>query len=99
MAPMSEEEFADELDRCASFFSSIERPMSIFAFPNGSHRPDQISALLSRGISHVLLVEEHVSSAVAGVHPRITVYGESVDELRVRSMGGRVPRLATVLGG
>jgi peptidoglycan/xylan/chitin deacetylase (PgdA/CDA1 family) len=99
MAPMSKADFDAELDRCERFFASIGREMSIFAFPNGSHRPDQVSSLLRRGVEHVLLVEERPGRAVRGVHPRITIFGDSEAELRVRSMGWRVPRWAEALGG
>jgi peptidoglycan/xylan/chitin deacetylase (PgdA/CDA1 family) len=98
MAPMTEPEFEGDFDRCETFFSSIGLPLRIFAFPNGSYRPDQVQVLLSRGVRHVLLVEERASRSVQGVHPRITIYGDSPAELRLRSAGWHPPRMAWING-
>jgi len=89
MAQMDGDEFAAEIDRSAAFFSTLDRPMSIFAFPNGSYRSDQVETLLTRGVEHVLVVDERVSQAVRGCHPRITMYGDSPAELCLRGMGWR----------
>lgn len=89
MAEMDDDEFADEVDRCAAFFARIDCPMNIFAFPNGSYRLDQVETLLARGVEHVLVVDERASPNVHGCHPRITMYGDSVAELRLRGMGWR----------
>jgi peptidoglycan/xylan/chitin deacetylase (PgdA/CDA1 family) len=89
MAQMDGEEFAAELDRCTAFFADIDCPMNIFAFPNGSYRSDQVETLLARGVEHVLVVKERPSTIVRGCHPRITMYGDSAAELRLRGMGWR----------
>jgi peptidoglycan/xylan/chitin deacetylase (PgdA/CDA1 family) len=89
MAQMDGEEFADELDRCTAFFANLDCPMNIFAFPNGSYRSDQVETLLARGVEHVLVVDERPSTIVRGCHPRITMYGDSAAELRLRGMGWR----------
>jgi peptidoglycan/xylan/chitin deacetylase (PgdA/CDA1 family) len=89
MAQMDGEEFASELDRCTAFFEDLDWPMNIFAFPNGSYRPDQVEALLARGVEHVLVVDERPSTIICGCHPRITMYGDSAVELRLRGMGWR----------
>lgn len=89
MAQMDSGEFDEELDRCATFFAGLGRPMSIFAFPNGSYRPDQVESLLGRGVEHVLVVEERPGTTARGRHPRITMYGDSDAELRLRGMGWR----------
>jgi peptidoglycan/xylan/chitin deacetylase (PgdA/CDA1 family) len=89
MAQMEGEEFADELDRCTAFFANLDCPMNIFAFPNGSYRSDQVETLLARGVEHVLVVDERPSTIVRGCHPRITMYGDSAAELRLRGMGWR----------
>jgi peptidoglycan/xylan/chitin deacetylase (PgdA/CDA1 family) len=89
MAQMDGEAFAGELDRCTAFFANIDRPMKIFAFPNGSYRSDQVETLLAHGVEHVLVVDERPSTVVRGRHPRITMYGDSDAELRLRGMGWR----------
>lgn len=89
MAQMDSEEFASELDRCTAFFADLDCPMNIFAFPNGSYRPDQVETLSARGVEHVLVVDERPSTTIRGCHPRITIYGDSAAELRLRGMGWR----------
>ncbi|HEY8082579.1 MAG TPA: polysaccharide deacetylase family protein [Solirubrobacterales bacterium] len=89
MAQMDSEEFAGELDRCTTFFADLDCPMNIFAFPNGSYRSDQVETLLARGVEHILVVDERPSTTIRGCHPRITMYGDSAAELRLRGMGWR----------
>jgi peptidoglycan/xylan/chitin deacetylase (PgdA/CDA1 family) len=89
MAQMDDEEFAGELDLCSAFFANLDCPMNIFAFPNGSYRSDQVETLLARGVEHVLVVDERPSTTTHGCHPRITMYGDSAAELRLRGMGWR----------
>jgi peptidoglycan/xylan/chitin deacetylase (PgdA/CDA1 family) len=91
MALLSDSDFGEDLDRCAAFFAANRLPMKIFAFPNGSYRTNQVEALQARGIEHVLLVENKTSTATRGVHPRITMYGDTAAELRLRAMGWRPP--------
>ena len=90
MGVVSDSEFADDLDRCTEFFAGIRRPMSIFAFPNGSFRPGQIELVQRKGVKHVLLVGERPTRVGTGVYTRITMYGDSAAELRLRAMGRRV---------
>lgn len=89
MARMDSEEFEEDLDRCTEFFAHLDCPMNIFAFPNGSYRSDQVETLLARGVDHVLVVDERSSANISGCHPRITMYGDSAAELRLRGMGWR----------
>lgn len=89
MASMNSGEFAGELDRCAAFFAGLDCPMNIFAFPNGSYRSDQVETLRARGVEHVLVVDERPNTIIRGCHPRITMYGDSIAELRLRAMGWR----------
>jgi peptidoglycan/xylan/chitin deacetylase (PgdA/CDA1 family) len=97
MARLSDAEFTEDLDRCASFFEQLGQAMTIFAFPYGSYRSGQIEAAQARGVEHVLLVGERPTTISGGVHTRITMYGDSTAELRLRAMGhrtGRLPRSA-----
>lgn len=82
--------FETDFLKCRDFFAeSLAKPLSIYAFPNGSHRPEQIDYLLDKGIEHVLLVDEDFSNASSQVHRRFTIYGDSPAELRLQSLGFR----------
>lgn len=61
---------------------------SVYAFPNGSSRPGQAELLRERGVRHVLLVDEQPSRPGAFVHPRLTLRGDCVAELRARAVRG-----------
>lgn len=84
---LSDEEFEHELDRCDELFASLGRQMKIFAFPNGSYREGQPEALVRRGVRHVLLVDEALTTGRGPVHPRIPIYGDSAQELKMRAAG------------
>jgi len=80
--------FLDDFARCQDFFrDELALPLEIYAFPNGSYRPDQIALLQERGIRHVLLVDERASRPSAGVHPRFTFGAFSPAEVRLRALG------------
>lgn len=87
MAGLSDAEFVEDFTRCIDFFSQIERPMTIYAFPYGSFRPSQIETVKVGGIKHVLLVGERPTVVGSGVYTRITMYGDSAAELRMRAVG------------
>jgi len=82
--------FAEDLDRCCEFFcKELNLPLSIYAFPNGSYRYEQIEILRGRGIKHILLVGERLASRSNPVCPRITVFGDTTEEACFRSLGVR----------
>ena len=82
--------FAEDLDRCVTFFcKDLKLPLSIYAFPNGSYRYEQIEILRGRGIKHILLVGERLASRSNPVCPRITVFGDTTEEACFRSLGVR----------
>jgi peptidoglycan/xylan/chitin deacetylase (PgdA/CDA1 family) len=90
MANLSDAEFATDLDRCSQFFGQLGLPMTTYAFPYGSHRPSQIQIARASGIKCVLLVGERPATIGDGVYTRITMYGDSVAELRLRAAGHRL---------
>ena len=61
--------------------------MKIYAFPNGSYRPEQIDLLSHKGIEHILLVDEKFAEPHINIFPRMTIYGDSGAEVRMRSVG------------
>jgi peptidoglycan/xylan/chitin deacetylase (PgdA/CDA1 family) len=80
--------FKEDLRACQQFFEeSLRLPLSIYAFPNGSHRPEQIELLRSAGIRHILLVDEALAEPGRDVYPRLTIYGESLAETSLRALG------------
>jgi peptidoglycan/xylan/chitin deacetylase (PgdA/CDA1 family) len=84
----SDEFFESDLDRCFDYFSrSLRMPLLVYAFPNGSRRPEQVDTLLKRGIRYVLLVDEKFASRRCAVCPRFTIYGDSYQEAKFRSLG------------
>jgi len=84
----SNEFFESDLDRCFDYFSrSLRVPLFVYAFPNGSHRPEQIDVLQKRGIRYVLLVDEKFANRRGAVCPRFTIYGDSYQETKFRSLG------------
>lgn len=89
---LSDGEFREDLDHCSAFFDRLGRKMSIYAFPYGRFRSGQIELVQSKGVEHVLLVGERPARIEGGVHTRITMYGTSPAELRLRAVGHRVSR-------
>jgi peptidoglycan/xylan/chitin deacetylase (PgdA/CDA1 family) len=88
MALEDDDFFLADFDRCQEFFGSeLGRPLQIYAFPNGSYRPGQITLLQERGVQHVLLVDERSSQPTARVHPRFTFAAFTPAELRLRAFG------------
>jgi peptidoglycan/xylan/chitin deacetylase (PgdA/CDA1 family) len=80
--------FLQDLQRCQNLFrDDLRLPLSIYAFPNGSYRSEQVEILRQNGIEHVLLVDERISVRRASVHPRLTVGGSSATETRFRALG------------
>ena len=89
----SDEYFRTDLDRCLGYFTqSLGLPLDVYAFPNGSYRPEQIVELKQAGIRSILLVGEGRSRAGAVVHPRITMTGRTGHEVRLRALGARATR-------
>jgi hypothetical protein len=84
----SDEFFLDDFTNCVGFFRDwLQRPLTTYAFPNGSHRREQIDALTERGVENVLLVEEDFAERAGPVFKRFTMYGDSASELRMRALG------------
>jgi hypothetical protein len=89
MALESDGFFSEDFAASRSFFEkTLDLPLTIYAFPNGSSRPEQIRYLLNAGVRHVLLVGEQLVRPVSSrVVPRITFYARSAPEARLRCVG------------
>jgi peptidoglycan/xylan/chitin deacetylase (PgdA/CDA1 family) len=80
-----------DVERCAAYFADkLGKPMTIYAFPNGSCRPSQAERVLGHGVEHVLLVEERFDHGER-VHHRLTFDARSRSEVRYKALGGRAP--------
>jgi len=89
MASESEEYFLADLDKCQSYFmETFKTPAKIFAFPNGSHRPEQVQQALSSGYKHILLVDNDYSMTDFNVHQRFGIHADSGREALFRALGG-----------
>lgn len=84
----SNEFFESDFALCQRYFDeTLELPLSTYAFPNGSFRPEQVEFLRSHGIKNILLVNEEFSKRADDVFTRHTVYGESEAEVRMKALG------------
>ena len=84
----SDEFFLEDFEKCADYFEDqLGLPLETYAFPNGSYREDQITALRGKGIKHILLVGENYARHGTDVFPRFTIYGSSKLETRFQALG------------
>lgn len=80
--------FEADLQKCSDYFDKmLEIPLEIYAFPNGSFRPEQIEISRRRGIRHQLLVGEKYADRNSDVFTRFTIYGASALEARFQALG------------
>jgi peptidoglycan/xylan/chitin deacetylase (PgdA/CDA1 family) len=83
-----DEFFAQDFARCRDYFAeTLQLPLSTYAFPNGSYRDSQIDFLRQNGIKHILLVEEKFADPGTDVFTRLTIYGETKTQVRLKSLG------------
>lgn len=82
--------FLNDLAKCQAFFNTqLGLPLSTYAFPNGSYRPEQIGQLRGEGISRVLLVEEKFARGSGPIYPRVSITASSRAEARLQASGFR----------
>jgi hypothetical protein len=80
--------FEDDFQQCRRYFENeLSQPLSIYAFPNGSYRPEQIEYLRRNEVKQVLLVDEKFADAGSDVLTRLTIYGDSSAEVRMKALG------------
>jgi hypothetical protein len=88
MAHESREFFENDVAECSRYFTNqLGLPLQIYAFPNGSYRPEQIDFLRRNNVEKVLLVDEKPAELGSDVIPRVTMYGDSPAEVRMRASG------------
>ena len=80
--------FREDVAKCREYFEEkLAIPLSVYAFPNGSHKEEQFAVLREMGIEHILLVGEDYARAKTDVFPRFTIYGSSKIETRFQALG------------
>jgi len=80
--------FEQDLDRCLILFrDQLKLPLRVYAFPNGSWRPELVRILERRGVEHILLVGDAYASIGEHVYPRFNYYAESRHMARVCALG------------
>jgi peptidoglycan/xylan/chitin deacetylase (PgdA/CDA1 family) len=85
MALESDAFFRGDLERCLAWAAAhLDARPAVYAFPNGSARPEQVRIARQAGVDDVLLGGERPSRAGAHTHPRITQYGDRESTLRLR---------------
>lgn len=88
MALETQEFFENDFLKCKNYFDNILRlPMDIYTFPSGSYHINQFNFLQKNGIQHILLVNEKYASYTSNIHHRFTFYGNSISEIKMRSLG------------
>ena len=88
MAHEPQEFFENDVAECSLYFAKqLGLPLQIYAFPNGSYRPEQIDFLRQSNVKKVLLVDEKPAELGSDVIRRITMYGDSPAEVRMRASG------------
>jgi peptidoglycan/xylan/chitin deacetylase (PgdA/CDA1 family) len=81
----SDEFLRADLARCRRWAdASLPARSAAYAFPNGSHRAEQVRIAEEAGLGTVLLGGERPSTITARSHPRVTAYGDSAAALRLR---------------
>lgn len=81
--------FEEDLRRCReSFERMLGRPLSVYAFPNGSYREEHIDRLRADPrIRAILLVGDRFARPAGPVYPRFNVSARTLGELRLEALG------------
>lgn len=80
--------FSRDFFDCAVYFrEKLNQTLTIYAFPNGSYRREQIDFLRQNGVEHVLLVDENFAEPSTEVFPRLTIYGDTGYEVKMKVVG------------
>lgn len=80
--------FKQDFINCRNYFTEkLNVSLNIYAFPNGSYRTEQIDFLRQNDIKHILLVDEKFADFESDVFTRLTVYGDTKAEIKLKSLG------------
>ena len=93
MARESVDFFSADLNECERLFrDTLGLPLSVYAFPNGGHLPEQVEVLRRRGLSAILLVGDRYASRHGPVFARFNVGAREPRLMRLEALGVRARR-------
>lgn len=88
MREESETFFTKDLENCKNWFKNmLNIDPFIYAFPNGSYRPEQLQIAKRLGFTNLLLVDDDFSSLGNECHLRFGFEANSMKEMRVKATG------------
>ena len=88
MGVETDEYLREDLRRCEEYMrNELGLPMLIYAFSNGSYRPEQVDIVRHSGVRHILLVDDNFAGE-ALVRPRFGFDAKSLPEARFKALGG-----------
>ena len=80
--------FEEDLRKCQEYFDAeLEMPLTIYAFPNGSYKTEQIEVLRKSEIAQILLVGEQFADPSSDVLHRLTTYGKTPGQVKMKALG------------
>lgn len=84
----TDEYLKQDVLRCQTYFrEALDRPMPIYAFPNGFCRDEQLEIVASCGVERVLLVGNGFATA-RSPHKRFGLYARTLGEAKFKALGG-----------
>jgi len=79
--------FKKDLELCKTYFADeLNSDVEIYAFPNGYYSESHLDIGLDYGFKHLLLTETNFSNVSSIVHPRLSMYGNTIGELVARML-------------
>lgn len=84
MGQETAEFFRADLQRCREWFRTLDLPLSVYAFPNGSYTQSQLRVAEDEHV-RALLVGERAARPADGALHRFTMFGSSAVEMRART--------------
>jgi peptidoglycan/xylan/chitin deacetylase (PgdA/CDA1 family) len=89
MAEETDAYLRDDIDKCFDYFQTQLkiRPI-VYAFANGSARPEQTEVIRAAGFRHVLLTGDGFSHRSNWLHKRFTMFAKTMAEAKFRALGG-----------
>jgi peptidoglycan/xylan/chitin deacetylase (PgdA/CDA1 family) len=84
----TDEYLKEDVLRCQKYFQeALDRPMSIYAFPNGACGEEHIEIVAACGVEHVLLVGNDFATA-RSPYKRFGLDARTLGEAKFRAVGG-----------
>lgn len=79
--------FKEDLDSCKQYFQkNFLLDFSIYAFPNGYYKKNNIEYAIKEKIKHILIVDDKLSKISNNLHTRFGVEGEDINAIKFKSI-------------